>query len=201
MRHVKAAMLATAGTVALSAAAPAMAQDYYIGQLIEVGNNYCPRFWTETNGQLLAINTNTALFALLGTTYGGNGQTTFALPDLRGRMLIGQGQGPGLSPHFLGEAGGVESQTLSINQLASHSHEGLILSVGTQTANSRTAFRNAISTTPNPQYSTTIQFDGALHADSLHMQNTGGSDPVPNMSPFLVNRYCIALQGIFPSRN
>ncbi|HMO76110.1 MAG TPA: tail fiber protein [Sphingopyxis sp.] len=194
-------MLATAGTVAMCAITPAMAQEYYLGQLIEVGNNFCPAGWIETNGQLLAINTNTALFSLLGTTYGGNGQTTFALPDLRGRMLIGQGQGPGLPSYVIGQTGGVESQTLTLNQLASHSHEALILSVGTQTANSRTAFRNAISTTPNPQYSTTIQFDGALHPDSLHMQNTGGSDAVPNMSPFLVNRYCIARQGIFPSRN
>lgn len=201
MRHVKAAMLATAGTVALSAASPVMAQEYFLGQLIEVGNDYCPRGWADTNGQLLSIAQNTALFSLLGTTYGGNGVQTFALPDLRGRMLIGQGTGPGLTSTNIGERAGVEQQPLTLNELASHGHEAAFLSIGTQSANSRIAFRNAFGATPDFQYSSTVQFDGALHPNTLTTQDAGQSQAVSKMSPFLVNRYCIALVGIFPSRS
>ncbi len=200
MRHFKAAMMAGVGFGTLAIAAPAVAQDYYLGQMMEVGNNFCPRGWADANGQILSIAQNTALFSLLGTTYGGNGQTTFALPDVRGRMVIHQGQGPGLSPYVMGQVAGVESQTLTINQLASHTHEAVFLTVN-QNAGTATAFRNAFAVTSDFQYSNVIQFDGALHANTLTVQKTGGTDPVPNMSPFLVNRYCIALQGIFPSRN
>lgn len=200
MRHLKTAMMAGAGFGALAIAAPAAAQDYYLGQMIEVGNGFCPRGWTETNGQILAINTNTALFSLLGTTYGGNGVTTFALPDLRGRMVLHQGTGPGLPPYTIGQVAGVESQTLTINQLASHTHETVFQTVNANAATT-IPFRNAFAVTSDFQYSNVIQFDGALNAATLAVQKTGGSDPVANMSPFLVNRYCIALQGIFPSRN
>lgn len=200
MRHLKAAAVAMAGASAIGVAAPAVAQDYYLGQIIEVGNSFCPRLWAETSGQLLSIQQNTALFSLFGTTYGGNGVTTFQLPDLRGRMLIGQGQGPGLSPYVQGQVGGVESQPLTIGQLASHTHRGVILSVN-QNTNDIKPFRNAFAVTPDRQYSNVIQFDGALHADTVTVQKTGGSDAIANMSPFLVNRYCVLLSGIFPSRN
>ncbi|KTE41433.1 hypothetical protein ATE62_06015 [Sphingopyxis sp. HIX] len=184
----------------MATAGSATAQDYYLGQMIEVGNSYCPRGWTETNGQILSIAQNTALFSLLGTTYGGNGQTTFALPDLRGRMVLNQGQGPGLPPYSLGQQAGVESQTLTINQLASHTHEAVFQTVNANAATT-IPFRNSFAVTSDFQYSNVIQFDGALNAATLAVQKTGGSDPVANMSPFLVNRYCIALQGVFPSRN
>jgi microcystin-dependent protein len=200
MRHLKTAMTVAVGFGALGAAVPAAAQDYFLGQMIEVGNNFCPRGWTETNGQILSIAQNTALFSLLGTTYGGNGQTTFALPDLRGRMVLNQGQGPGLPPYALGQVAGVESQTLTINQLAVHTHEAAIQTVNANAA-TNIPFRNSFAVTSDFQYSSVIQFDGALNAATLSVQKTGGSDPVANMSPFLVNRYCIALQGIFPSRN
>ncbi|MGB3848304.1 MAG: tail fiber protein [Sphingopyxis sp.] len=200
MRHLKAAALAMAGVSAAGIGAPALAQTYYLGQIIETGADYCPRNWVPANGQLLAIQQNTALFSLLGTTYGGNGTTNFQLPNLQGRMLIGQGQGPGLSPYVQGQVGGVENQTLTIGQLAQHTHRGAILSVN-QNTNDIKPFRNAFAVTPDRQYSNVIQFDGALHAATVTVQKTGGSDPVANMSPFLVNRYCIAVQGVFPSRN
>lgn len=200
MRNLKAAALAMAGASAVGIAAPSMAQEYYLGQIMETGASFCPRFWVETNGQLLAIQQNAALFSLLGTTYGGNGVTTFALPDLRGRMLIGQGQGPGLSPYVQGQVAGTENQTLLISQLAQHTHMAFTTAVN-QNGNDIKPFRNAFAATSDKQYSNVIQFDGALHPDTVAMQKTGGAEPVANMSPFLVNRYCIAVQGVFPSRN
>jgi microcystin-dependent protein len=94
----------------------------FIGMIILVGFNFAPRGWAVCNGQLLPISQNTALFSLLGTTYGGNGQTTFALPDLRGRVPNGMGQGPGLSNYTIGQVGGVEGVTLTVNQMPAHTH-------------------------------------------------------------------------------
>src|SRR5687767_9318635 len=94
----------------------------FLGQIQAFGFNFAPRGWAQCQGQLLAINTNTALFSLLGTTYGGNGQTTFALPDFRGRTMVGQGQGPGLSAYTIGQVGGTESVTLTSNNLPAHTH-------------------------------------------------------------------------------
>src|SRR4051794_30340022 len=94
----------------------------FIGQISLFGGNFAPRGWAFCNGQLLAVSQNTALFSILGTTYGGNGQTTFALPDLRGRVPVHFGQGPGLSPYQLGEVGGTETTTLNVNQLPPHTH-------------------------------------------------------------------------------
>ena len=94
----------------------------FLGQIILVPYNFAPRGWAFCNGQILPIAQNTALFSLLGTTYGGNGQTTFALPDLRGRVAISSGQGPGLSNYDLGQVGGTETETLTINQMPMHAH-------------------------------------------------------------------------------
>src|SRR6476469_8745709 len=94
----------------------------FLGSIIIFGGNFAPKGWAMCNGQILAINQNTALFSLLGTTYGGNGTTTFALPDLRGRVPVGMGQGPGLSPMTEGQVGGTETVTLTVNQLPNHNH-------------------------------------------------------------------------------
>lgn len=96
--------------------------DPFLGQISLVGFNYAPRGWAQCNGQIMSIAQNTALFSLLGTTYGGNGQTTFALPDLRGRAPMAFGNGAGLTPRDLGEQGGQEAVTLALPQLPSHSH-------------------------------------------------------------------------------
>jgi microcystin-dependent protein len=106
------------------APAPALAQDQFVGEIRWVGFNFAPRGWAQCDGQLLPISQNTALFALLGTTYGGNGQTTFALPDFRSRTIVHQGQGPGLSNRDMGEQGGTESHTLTIAEMPAHSHGG-----------------------------------------------------------------------------
>src|SRR5579863_10316349 len=96
--------------------------DQYLGESRMVGFNFAPTGWALCNGQIMSISQNTALFSLLGTTYGGNGTSTFALPDLRGRRVVGAGQGPGLSLHDLGEMGGEESVTLIVSQLPIHTH-------------------------------------------------------------------------------
>jgi len=199
MRHKTS--LALASALATGIAVPATAQNYYISQIIQTGANFCPRDFAGTDGQLLSIAQNTALFALLGTTYGGNGQTTFALPDIRGRLVIGPGQGPGLSPYDLGQVAGTETQTLTINQMPQHVHQAVFQTVNGQ-ANNRRSFRNAFAITPDNQYTTNItSFSGAMNSATITVQKTGGSSPIPNLSPFTVTRYCIALFGVFPSRN
>jgi microcystin-dependent protein len=116
-----AASLSVVATFASMSPAAAQAEPF-IGQLMVTAANFCPRGWAQADGQILAISQNTALFSLLGTTYGGNGQTTFALPDLRGRAPIHQGTGPGLSNYLEGQVGGRESFTLTINQMPPHNH-------------------------------------------------------------------------------
>lgn len=183
----------------------ARAQDNYIGEIILGGWNFCPRGTAKADGQLLAINSNQALFALYGTNYGGDGRTTFGLPDLRGRAPIHNGAGPGLSSIQLGQKGGVEQVTLNTNTLPSHSHNA------TTTTNAAAASAN----TPSPAgnllgiTSTTPIYAGAggptlpMSSDMVETSigSTGGSQPIFTRSPFQAIMYCIVMQGIFPSRN
>jgi len=104
----------------------------FIGMIVMFGGNFAPRSWAFCSGQILPIAQNTALFSILGTTYGGNGQTTFALPDLRSRVPIHPGQGPGLSPYSLGQQGGVETVTLTTNQMPAHNHSLVANEYGTE---------------------------------------------------------------------
>ena len=153
--------------------------------------SFAPRFWAQCNGQLLPINQNQALFSLLGTTYGGNGQTTFGLPDLRGRVPIHEGSG-----HTLGERAGEQAHTLSISELAAHSHPVNV--------------SNGIADQQYP-LTTTYWAAGSAFAGFHQNSNTtmdpptvlpvGGSQAHLNTQPYLVLNFCIALQGIFPSRN
>ncbi|MET0752537.1 MAG: tail fiber protein [Pyrinomonadaceae bacterium] len=169
----------------------------FLGQIQIFPYNFAPRGWAFCNGQILPIAQNTALFSLLGTTYGGNGQTTFALPDLRGRVPNSSGQGPGLSSYDLGQVGGVENTTLTINQMPGHTHtynpvtaEGDPNSKGTN---------NTFLAGQNSNFYSTAQ-DGT----KMGTQTTnpaGGSQPFSILQPFLTLNYCIALEGIFPSRN
>jgi microcystin-dependent protein len=163
----------------------------FIGQLLLVGFNFAPRGYAMCNGQLLAINTNTALFSLLGTQYGGNGTTTFGLPDLRGRVSLHQGNGPGLTTRVQGEVAGVESVNLTTNQLPSHSHP-LLANAGLGS----TAKPAGAVASQGGSYSPTS--DGTRLADSV---TTGANQPVSILQPYLVLNWVIALQGIFPSRS
>jgi microcystin-dependent protein len=163
--------------------------DPFLGEIRCFGFTFAPQGWAMCNGQLLPISQNTALFSLLGTTYGGNGTNNFALPDLRGRVGIHLGQGPGLSNRTQGESAGEENHTLLATEIPVHTHG--IAAGGAQTTN---------------RPSGALAARGGVYAatgDGTQMQPTGqsgGSQPHNNMEPYLVLNYCIALQGIFPSR-
>jgi microcystin-dependent protein len=204
MKMKKILLAATAIAGAGFAATPAMAQgsEPFLGQIIEVPYNFCPRGWADTSGQILSIAQNTALFSLLGTTYGGNGQTTFALPDLRGRTALHVGQGPGLSPYVLGQVGGTESVTLTVNQMPTHNHVGNLYG-STLAPDSEKAKKGALATFPSGtlRYQRTTPPDQIMAAGSVTTDNAGGSQPFAIRDPYLVMRFCIALEGIFPSRN
>ena len=173
----------------------------YIAEIRMFAGNFAPRNWAFCQGQLLSIAQNTALFSLIGTIYGGNGQTTFALPDLRGRVALGVGQGPGLSNYDVGQVGGVESVTLATTQIPAHSHP-LNGSNSAGTSNAPTGNYPAVVTDPtaNPMnaYGTAAPIV-AMNAASVG--NTGGSQPHTNLQPHLAVSYIICLAGIFPSRN
>jgi microcystin-dependent protein len=161
----------------------------FVGEIRLCGFNFAPQGWVFCRGQILPIAQNTALFSLLGTTYGGNGQTTFALPDLRGRSAMHFGQGPGLSQRALGEQGGAESVTLTANQIPAHSH-AISASTGRQTSNRPTggyqAAGNSYSITRNVTMAPTLAAAGSL--------------PHENRSPYVGMNFIIALLGVYPPR-
>ena len=183
----------------------------YIGQIQLFGFNFAPRGWAFCDGQLLPINSYTALFSLLGTTFGGDGRTTFGLPDLRGRSAVGVGTGPGISTISWGERAGAENVTLNVNTMPSHSHAA--------TSNLTTAARASsddadgtspsgalLGTTGDDVYSSgtadsTMNAAAADTSGTVTVQNAGGNQPLNIRNPFLGIYHSIALQGIFPSRN
>jgi len=165
----------------------------FLGQLATFGFNFAPRGWAFCNGQILPIAQNTALFSLLGTTYGGNGQTTFALPNLQSRFPIHFGQGPGLSQYDLGEQSGTESTTLTINNMPQHTHN---MNVSSGTKVSPIATNNNFGGAP---IYTSAPLDTVMVPGTLGL--AGGSQPFSILPPYLALNWCIALEGIFPSRN
>jgi microcystin-dependent protein len=168
----------------------------FIGQIQAFGFNFAPRGWAFCNGQLLPISQNTALFSLLGTTYGGDGRTTFALPDLRGRSMVHYGQGPGLSSIQIGSRGGNENTTLSVVNLPSHSHP---VSVAVNTENGEESSSTSYLSS-NAGGFNEAPTAGAVLA-GVTSASAGGGQPFSNRDPYLGINVCIALQGIFPSRN
>ncbi|AVS62899.1 phage tail protein [Paracidovorax avenae] len=176
-----------------------MATEPYIGEISMFAGSYAPAGWAICNGQLLPISQNQALFAILGTTYGGNGVTTFALPDLRGRVVVGPGQGPGLQPYSLGQTGGQENVTLNISQMPAHNHV-VQMNVNNSAGNSATPGGRylAASDQRNNQYAD--QAGGGTLAGTV-VNIAGGSMPHENIQPYLCINFIIALQGVFPSRN
>ena len=170
--------------------------DPFIGEIIMFAGNFAPRGWAFCDGQLLAISTNPALFSILGTTYGGDGRTTFGLPDLRGRVSVHPGQGPGLSSRRLGEKAGGETVTLSVAQLPPHNHP---LNATTSAAETGSPTNGLLGTFRGPAYDSDGKADTQMESTSIG--NTGGGQDHDNMQPYLCVNYIIALQGIFPSRN
>ena len=169
-----------------------------LGEIKMFAGNFAPRGYAFCNGQLLAISQNTALFSLLGTNFGGNGITTFGLPDLQGRVPIHWGNGPGLSAYVIGQAGGTENVTLLSTQIPAHSHS-LQTNSGPGTAAAPASNEVlAMSTTRDKLYSTSAP-NTSLSPQSIAA--TGGNQPHANIQPYLAVTFIIALQGIFPTRN
>lgn len=175
----------------------------FIASITIFAGTYAPKNWAFCNGQLLAISTNQALFSLLGTTYGGDGRTTFGLPDFRGRTAVSEGQGPGLSSYDLGQRSGAETVTLTVNNIPPHVHNGNV-------NYALKADPNDPSET-NPDFAFPAKYTGGYAATangtmqpptySATIGNAGGNGPLPILMPYLVLNYIICLYGIFPSRN
>ncbi|QJX46778.1 phage tail protein [Hymenobacter taeanensis] len=170
----------------------------FIGEIMLFAGNFAPSGYALCQGQILSIAQNTALFSILGNTYGGDGQTTFALPDLRGRFPMQPGQGPGLSSRTLGEIGGTESVTLLSNQMPVHNH---LLNAATSVGNSNSPSGNLLSNDGRggTQFTSAGTANANMNAQSVAA--AGGSQPHENMPPYLGINFCIALQGIFPPRD
>ncbi|WP_430408847.1 phage tail protein [Kordia sp.] len=183
----------------------------FLAQIVMFGGNFAPRGWALCEGQLLSINANQALFSLLGTTYGGDGRTSFALPDLRGRSPIQQGRGPGLSDIKLGQRGGLETKTLTLLELPNHFHNASTLkgSIGCNEDDGE-------SNDPNGKNlglidpDTTLMFNGSANTVTMapnsvgitgNTGSSGSSQPFNIRNPFLGINYIIAMQGTFPSRS
>lgn len=174
--------------------------DQFIGEIRIFGGNFAPKGWALCNGQLMAISQNTALFSLLGVYYGGDGKTTFALPNLMGRAPMQPGQGPGLTAHSLGETSGSQYVTLLTNQMPMHNHVPMA-DGGSGTAVSTTTEATVWGTPTSRGGSDLYAADSALLQMSPYaLQAAGGSQPHNNMQPYLAVSYIIALEGIFPQR-
>ncbi len=178
----------------------------YLGTVTVFAGNFAPRSWMFCQGQLLAIANYDALYALIGTTYGGDGQVTFALPDLRSRVSVHMGQGPGLSNYMLGQVSGSENVTLLSSNLAAHNHSLLSPVVLKQSASTATTGNsdptNGYPASGAPEYFATS--DGTKMGSYSSMGVTppaGSNSPVPTLQPYLAMNYVIAVEGIFPSRN
>lgn len=196
------ARLALAAAAISSCALNAHAQaEPFLGQIMCAGFNFAPRGWAVAAGQLLPISQNTALFSLLGTTYGGDGKTTFALPDLRGRFMMSSsdfGQSPGAGIHSLGEKAGSDTHTVTTSELPAHTH--VVAPLGS--ANDANSISPA-GKAPASKARTTLYADptpGTTLAATT-TSATGGNQPMPTLPPYTVVNCFIALEGIFPSRN
>ena len=177
----------------------------YIGEMRMFAGTFEPLGWAFCNGQMLSIVQNTALFSLIGTTYGGDGQTTYALPDLRSRVAIGPGQGPGLSAYDVGATGGAESNTLSANNIGNHSHGltgGVGILVSSQDGHTPIAINNFPAINGDNIYSSATNNIAMAGASVALSAGPAGTNPQPvnNMKPYLGMNYIICIEGIFPTR-
>lgn len=186
--------LALGFTMIILSAANSNAQDAMLGEVKMFAGNFAPRGWAFCDGQLLPISQNQALFSILGTTYGGDGRTTFGLPDMRGRVVVGAGNGPGLSPVSIGQKMGTETTTIIKANLPTQSAGNVtgISSTGIKSQKNNPDLTVLVpSGTPDSTPVTTINASGS----------GGGSQPVNNVQPSIGIKYIIALQGVFPSRS
>ena len=177
--------------------------DPYLGEIRMVGFNFAPVGWAFCDGSLMAIAQNSALFALLGTNYGGNGTVTFGLPDLRGRSPVGQGNGPGLTPVTVGEMSGTENVTLLSSQMPTHTHMVSVAGTATEPVNAPTQTNNVLGASGGGPGSATVwstTLNSPVALNPMQVAPSGGSQPVGIRNPYLGVTCIIATQGIFPSR-
>ena len=168
----------------------------YVGQIMAFGGNFAPQGWALCDGSLLPISQYETLFTLIGTTYGGDGQNTFALPDLRSRVPLHQGQGPVLSNYVLGESGGAEAVTLTVGQLPQHVHSAM----GNPGAGTSASPSGAVwAGSPINLYTAGSAANAAMSATAISV--SGGSQAHDNMLPFVTLNFCIAFEGIYPSQS
>ncbi len=172
--------------------------DPFVAEIRIFPFNFAPKGWAFCDGQLLPISQNTALFSLLGTTYGGDGKSTFALPNMQGCAPMHPGQGPGLSQHYLGEQGGSETVTLISSEIPAHTHQ-LSGSVEDGTQGSLTNGVTLATSVGGQLYQTNPSSNNVSMAPSS-LAPAGGSQPHNNMQPYLTANFCIAMQGVFPPR-
>ncbi len=175
----------------------------FLGEIRMVGFNYAPSGWAFCQGQLMPIAQNSALFALLGVTYGGDGVSTFGLPDFRGRSPVGMGTGLGLSPITQGELSGTENTTLLQTQMPMHTHVVSVAAVATEPVNTPSATNNVLGASGAGQGNATIWSTAMTNPVALSpamVGAAGGNQPVPIRNPFIGTNFIIALEGVFPSR-
>lgn len=175
--------------------------DEYIAEIRLFGGNFAPRNWAFCEGQLLAISQNQALFSLIGTIYGGDGQTTFGLPDLRGRVPLTSGNGPGLSSFNLGQKGGIEEQTLQEAYIPSHNHIAQI-NVSNQDGEDTTPVGNFLAKNEDAEFYSEDP-GSTMNPSSVTLADSGSYTPTPitNLEPTIALNYIICLVGLYPSRN
>lgn len=193
--------------------------EVYLGTVMGWAPNFAPKGWMFCKGQILSVSQYSALFSLLGTNYGGDGQNTFALPNLQSRVIVGAGTGPGLSPYVLGQVAGSESVTLSETQMPAHIHSGQVsgISLNASSANSDTSTPAGGSSIAVPgtlsgrDFTSTLGFNSAAPDVTLNAASigngtvttsaAGGNQPHSNVQPYLALNYIIAVEGLYPSRN
>lgn len=176
----------------------------FVGEIRMVGFNYAPPGWAFCQGQQMAISQNSALFALLGTMYGGNGQTTFGLPDYRGRSPVGIGTGVGLSTITQGEVAGTENVSLLQSQMPTHTHLVSVAATATESVNVPSATNNVLGASGTGQGNATIwstALTNPIPLSPAQVGVAGGSQPVPVRNPYLGTNFIIALEGVFPSHS
>ncbi|MCH8489493.1 MAG: tail fiber protein [Oceanicaulis sp.] len=199
MKPFKSILLAAAGAVAVfGATAPAHSQaEPYLGQITSFAFGFCPKGWAEASGQVLSVSANSALFALYGVRYGGDGHTNFALPNLNGRHAAGSGLGPGLSPLQQGAVGGHESVTLTQAQMPAHTHS---FHASSQSPDSTTPDGGGFATYPPASVAYAAAGTSDVAMNPAVIQPAGGNQPIGVQQPSLALTWCVATTGIFPPR-
>lgn len=189
---------------ALSLTPEADATDRHLGDVVPVAFNFCPRGTLDAAGQLLPINQNQALFSILGTTYGGDGRTTFALPDLRGRLPVHVGRGPGLSDRSIAQKFGTDSNSFNMTQMPSHTHRMAIQTNSDEMGNSNKPRSNSFGVSSQNQFDSGATLTTKyMNPSTVTVQSSGQATPLPqnNIMPTLAIKYCVVTTGVFPSRD